>query len=110
MITGTSETLPVIDHLSYSSVNTYRQCPLKWHFRYVEKIPEEVIGSVIVGQLLGNVLVVFQRDWIILATCSSPCNLLVWSAVHRMNCEVLEMCLFVKCNRLLGTLTSEFIA
>ena len=48
MITGNSEKLPVIDHLSYSSVNTYQQCPLKWYFRYVEKIPEEVIGSALV--------------------------------------------------------------
>ena len=48
MITGNSEKLPVIDHLSYSSVNTYRQCPLKWHFRYIERLPEEVLGSALV--------------------------------------------------------------
>jgi len=48
MTIGNRERLPVIDHLSYSSVNTYRQCPLKWHFKYVEKIPEEVIGSALV--------------------------------------------------------------
>ena len=48
MITGNSEKLPVIDHLSYSAVNTYQQCPLKWYFRYVEKIPEEVICSALV--------------------------------------------------------------
>ena len=45
MITGTSETLPVIDHLSYSAINTFVRCPLKWYFRYVEKLPEEVIGA-----------------------------------------------------------------
>jgi putative RecB family exonuclease len=48
MTIGNSERLPVIDHLSYSSVNTYQRCPLQWHFRYVEKIPEEVIGSALV--------------------------------------------------------------
>jgi len=48
MTTGSSEKLPVIDHLRYSSVNTCQQCPLKWNFRYVEKIPEEMIGSALV--------------------------------------------------------------
>ena len=48
MITGTSETLPVIDHLSYSSVNTYQRCPLQWYFRYIERLPEEVLGSALV--------------------------------------------------------------
>jgi hypothetical protein len=37
MTTGSSEKLSVIDHLSYSSVNTYQQCPLKWYFKYVPK-------------------------------------------------------------------------
>jgi len=48
MTIGNREKLPVIDHLSYSAVNTYQRCPLQWHFRYVEKIPEEVIGSALV--------------------------------------------------------------
>ena len=48
MITGTSETLPVINHLSYSSVDTYQSCSLKWHFRYVEKFSEEMIGTAFV--------------------------------------------------------------
>ena len=48
MTIGNSERLPVIAHLSYSSVTTYQRCPLQWHFRYVEKIPEEVIGSALV--------------------------------------------------------------
>lgn len=27
--------------LSYSSISTYLDCPKKWHYRYVEKIPEK---------------------------------------------------------------------
>ena len=34
-----------IDHLSYSAISTFQRCPLKWHFRYVEKLPEESIGA-----------------------------------------------------------------
>jgi putative RecB family exonuclease len=34
-----------IDHLSYSAVSTFQRCPLKWHFRYVDKLPDESIGS-----------------------------------------------------------------
>ena len=48
MIANSKKSLPVIDHLSHSAVSTYQQCPLKWHFRYVAKIPEEVIGSALV--------------------------------------------------------------
>ena len=48
MTIGNSEKLPVIDHLSYSSVNTYQRCPLQWYFRYIERQPEEVLGSALV--------------------------------------------------------------
>ena len=48
MIANSNNSLPVVDHLSHSAVSTYQQCPLRWHFRYVEKIPEEVIGSALV--------------------------------------------------------------
>jgi len=36
------------DHLSYSSVSCYLQCPLKWRFHYVDKIPEEFVTSSLV--------------------------------------------------------------
>ena len=45
MSASSKTSLPVIDHLSYSAVSTYQRCPLKWFFRYVEKLPEEVIGA-----------------------------------------------------------------
>ena len=45
MIATNRSPLPVIDHLSYSSVSTFQKCPLRWHFRYVERLPEESIGA-----------------------------------------------------------------
>ena len=45
MIAEKSSPLPVLDHVSHSSISTFQACPLKWYFRYVQKLPEEVIGS-----------------------------------------------------------------
>jgi len=44
----TAEALIGRDYLSYSAVNTYRQCPLRFYFRYVEQLPEEVVSSSLV--------------------------------------------------------------
>ena len=44
-------------HLSFSSISTYQACPLRWYFRYVEKLPEGTrsaslaFGSAIHGAL-----------------------------------------------------------
>ncbi len=48
MIAEKSSSLPVLDHVSHSSISTFQACPLKWHFRYVQRLPEEVIGSALV--------------------------------------------------------------
>ena len=32
-------------HWSYSALNTYLQCPMKYKFRYVEHAPEERSGA-----------------------------------------------------------------
>lgn len=36
------------DYLSYSALSTYRQCPLKFHFKYVAGLPEETVSSSLV--------------------------------------------------------------
>ena len=41
------------DHLWYSSISCYLQCPLKWKFHYVDKLPEEFITS---GLLFGQAI------------------------------------------------------
>lgn len=44
----TAEAIIGRDYLSYSAVNTYRQCPLRFYFRYVQQLPEEVVSSSLV--------------------------------------------------------------
>jgi putative RecB family exonuclease len=36
------------DHLSYSSVACYLQCPLKWKFHYIDQLPEEFVSTSLV--------------------------------------------------------------
>jgi putative RecB family exonuclease len=48
------------DHLSYSSIATYLQCPLKWKFHYVDKLPEESVTSGLVfGQAIHESVAAF---------------------------------------------------
>jgi len=48
------------DHLSYSSIATYLQCPLKWKFHYMDKLPEEFITSGLVfGQAIHESVAAF---------------------------------------------------
>lgn len=34
-----------LDHLSWSGMQTYKQCPRRFHFRYIARVPEEQTGS-----------------------------------------------------------------
>lgn len=36
------------DHLSYSSIACYLQCPLKWRFHYIDQLPEEFVSTSLV--------------------------------------------------------------
>jgi putative RecB family exonuclease len=40
--------LPVVEHLSYSAVSLFQSCPLRFYFRYVEKLPERVVSASLV--------------------------------------------------------------
>jgi putative RecB family exonuclease len=72
------------DYLSYSQLNTYRSCPLRYYFRYIEQIPERTVSSALVfgtaihaaleywfeEQLAGNsrpdfdlLLAAYQQEW-----------------------------------------------
>lgn len=33
------------DHISYSSLSTYQTCPLRYFFRYVADVPEEIVAA-----------------------------------------------------------------
>ena len=32
-------------HLSYSSISCYQTCPLQFHFRYIERLPEKTVSA-----------------------------------------------------------------
>jgi putative RecB family exonuclease len=36
------------DYLSWSAISTFRQCPLKYRFRYIDGLPEESVSSALV--------------------------------------------------------------
>jgi len=38
----------VFDHLSFSGLSLFQQCPLRFYFRYVAGLPEEMVGSSLV--------------------------------------------------------------
>ncbi len=53
------------DHLSYSSIATYLQCPLKWKFHYVDQLPEEFITSGLVfGQAIHESVAAFLNAYL----------------------------------------------
>ena len=39
---------PKRDYISYSAITTYQQCPLRYRFRYVDGLPENVVSSSLV--------------------------------------------------------------
>ena len=43
-----AETLTGRDYVSYSAISTYQRCPLLYHFRYVEGLPEEAVSASLV--------------------------------------------------------------
>jgi hypothetical protein len=36
------------DYVSWSALSTYRNCPLKYRFRYVDRLPEEFVSAALV--------------------------------------------------------------
>jgi RecB family exonuclease len=39
---------PEFDHLSFSALSLYQQCPLRFYFRYLARLPEESVASSLV--------------------------------------------------------------
>ena len=44
----TVESPPTRDYLSYSAVRTFQMCSLKYRFRYIDGLPEELVSSSLV--------------------------------------------------------------
>jgi putative RecB family exonuclease len=51
------------DHLSYSSIACYLQCPLKWRFHYIDQIPEEFVAtSLVFGHAIHESVAAFLNS------------------------------------------------
>jgi len=48
--------VPAVPALSYSSFRTYQECPLRWRFLYVDKLPETPRGYFTFGRVVHSVL------------------------------------------------------
>jgi putative RecB family exonuclease len=48
--------VPAVPALSYSSFRTYQECPLRWRFLYVDKLPEAPRGYFTFGRVVHSVL------------------------------------------------------
>ena len=56
-------TLMLPDHLSYSSISCYLQCPLKWKLHYLDQAQEEFISSSLVfGQAIHESVAAFLNS------------------------------------------------
>ncbi len=48
--------MPAVPALSYSSYRTYQECPLRWRFLYIDKLPEAPRGYFTFGRVIHSVL------------------------------------------------------
>jgi len=48
--------VPAVPALSYSSFRTYQECPLRWRFLYIDKLPEAPRGYFTFGRVVHSVL------------------------------------------------------
>jgi len=63
----------VRDYVSWSAINTYLQCALRYKFRYVDQLPEEFMNaSLLFGQAIHAALEAYYRQ---LLTSGTPLGL-----------------------------------
>lgn len=48
--------MPAVPALSYSSFRTYQECPLRWRFLYIDRLPETPRGYFTFGRVVHSVL------------------------------------------------------
>lgn len=65
-----AQPLPPRDYISFSAIRTYQQCPLRYFFRYVARIPADTVStSLVFGSAIHRAIELhFQR----LLECSPP--------------------------------------
>ena len=42
------------DYVSWSAISTFRTCPLKYKFRYIDGLPEESVSSALIDELKSD--------------------------------------------------------
>jgi len=61
-----------IAQLSYSSIRAYEECPLRWKFLYVDRLPEAPRGYFSFGRTVHSVLEELLQPFVIPAGRRSP--------------------------------------
>ncbi len=64
--------MAAIGPLSYSSSRTYLECPLRWKFLYVDRLPEVPRGYFTFGRVVHSVLEALVRPYVVPATRRTP--------------------------------------
>ena len=53
-----------MEHLSYSRLNCYLNCPLQFEYRYVDKVPEPISDALVLGSAVHDAIAWFFRTWL----------------------------------------------
>ncbi|MCI4322731.1 MAG: PD-(D/E)XK nuclease family protein [Thermoplasmata archaeon] len=64
--------MPATAPLSYSSLRTYSECPQRWKFLYVDKLPETPRGYFAFGRTIHSVLETVVRPYIVPQARKTP--------------------------------------
>ena len=50
-------------YVSWSAINAYRSCPLRYYYRYVEQLPEQTVSSALVfGSAIHSAIEFWFRE------------------------------------------------
>ncbi len=73
-----------LNHLSYSSINSYLTCPRSWKFKYVDQVPSKTTSSLAFGSAVHTAIEAVIRT----RTLGAPVDILTeWSAAWNRQLE-----------------------
>jgi putative RecB family exonuclease len=76
---------PATRHISFSSISTYMNCPLKYFFRYIAGLPEETIASSLLFGTSAHAAFQFHFEQLLATGKAPPLDVLLevfWDAWH----------------------------
>jgi putative RecB family exonuclease len=60
-----AERLTGRSYVSWSQINAYRSCPLRYFYRYIEQLPEQTVSSALVfGSAIHGAIEFWFREWL----------------------------------------------